>query len=413
MSSQKRKRSASLAPSSSQHLPPDATNIHSHSANTLKQLRTAGLTDNDLLPATYLPNFPHRSLLRHNQRPDNDDEEVDDEEEEEQQQDNDAAHRASRQARDTQTRDLALLTATVQRALAEGHIARAHRAFALVRRAELHGRVVDLRRHGLWSLGAEVLIRRGEDDGEKEKKRRSRWGTAGNLPALRAYLEELARLYPWNRLHPMSVSALDFYPVLFGCEVYDAWAEYRIGVERAVREWDEGGFDGVGDDDDDGGLPPLLLMPSDGEEDGEKEAESRADRRLRDEKGVLARRALASVRDVVGRMDLLMEAAPYQGSVEMLRLRAMAALFVGDLAPVATVREERNEALRVREEERMRARGLLAKMKDSGGRVDGYVERWLRNEEDDDAYGQEDDADDEMMGYAWSGLPVFSSLPVR
>lgn len=422
MPSQKRKRSVSIlssrAASTPSHLPPDAINIHSHSAGTIKQLRTAGLTDNDLLPSAYLPDFPHRSL-RQAAPLDNEDDDGDDdhaaaaaEETTDGETTTNSAgpsrplskSRHARLMRDAQDHHLAILTATIQRALAEGNIARAHRAFGLVRRAEVHGKPVDLRRNGLWSLGAEVLMRMGEQAGGGGSGTR-RWGSTANLPALRAYLEGLVRLYPYNRLHPSSISAQDFYPVLFGCEVYDAWVEYRAGLELVVREWEEGGFD-----DDELSPPPPSLDEYNGEE---RERESRADRRLRDERAILARRALAAARDVVTRMDLLMEAAPYDRSVEMLRLRGMAALFLGDLAAVATVDEERGEALRVREEERTRARGFFARMRDAGGSVDNFTERWLVNEDDDDDDDDENRVEDDEMAYTWSALPVFSSLPMR
>src|SRR5436190_2089758 len=53
-----RKRAASVI----SHLPEDSINPYSYSENTLKQLRVAGLSPEDLLPSAYIPGFPHRSL---------------------------------------------------------------------------------------------------------------------------------------------------------------------------------------------------------------------------------------------------------------------------------------------------------------------------------------------------------------
>lgn len=402
MPSHKRKRSASITSHSPQPAPPNTINPHSHTEGTIKQLRTAGLSDADLLPSSYTPAFPHRPLqpttttttttTHHLRDPaaDNDDD------------DDDAPAKARRaaQMRDAQDAHLGLLTQMMLRALSAGDVARAARAFGLLRRSSVRGRGADLRRDGLWSLGAEVLMRQGEEEAGR------RWGSAGSMARVRAYLEGLIRQYPYNRLHPTSVSDLDFYPVLFGCEVYSAWAEQRLALERLEREadaWSDDDLDVLLDPDDDEGAYDA---------DADRVPLSGRERRLRREKADLALRAGTAMRDVAKRMDALLENAPYNRSVEMLRLRGMVALYVGDLSmpPPPRTEEEEEEGRRIRGQERDRARTLFAKMIQNGGRPDAFTDKWLSKAEDDDHAGDEDDDD---MSSAWSGLPVFSSLPMR
>lgn len=460
MSSQKRKRSSSVFSSASRasssssrnHLPRDAINPLSHSESTIKQLRVAGLTENDLLPSSRVPDFPHRPLLvrpQKQQQQQLSDDDDDDDDHSRSRGAGDERDRRAQRMREAPDAHLGLLTGVVLRALEEGDVPRARRAFGLLRRSEVRGRPADLRRGGLWALGAEVLMREGEGEGEegeslrggvggvasqqqdqdqdqdsggeesgswRRRRRRRRvvrrWGSAANMPRVRAYLEGLIRTYPYNRLHPSSTSDLDFYPVLFGCELYDTWVEHRLALERLEQDaeaWSDDvdmppeGY--YGDDDHHGG-------GGDDDGDGEGVRLTGRERRLRGEKAGLGLRAMVAMRNVAGRMDALLENAPYNRSAEMLRLRGMVALYVSDLSvpPPPRTADEEEEGRRVRQIERDKARVFFAKMRDNGGRVDALVEKWLDRDAEDD-YGTDEDEED--MESAWSGLPVFSSLPMR
>lgn len=436
MSSHKRKRSASIVSrASSQLFPPDIINPHSYSESTIKQLRVAGLTDNDFLPSTYIPQFPHRPI-RPSHLPqsdllledDNDDDDSQNGKDEEGSDDErgastntnaspSKANEKSRRAkamRDAQSHHLGFLTNVILRSLEEGDIARAKRAFGLVRRSEVRGKPVDLRRNGLWSLGAEVLMRDGEDDAQQQQQQpevpRRRWGYAANMPQLRAYLEGLVRQYPYSRLHPESISDVDFYPVLFGCEFYNTWAEHRLALERLEQDAE------AWSDLDDMPVEAYADDYLENEYNNNKNnvtADAR-ERRLRQAKAELGLRAQETMLDVANRMDALMENAPYKTNLEMLRLRGMVALYVGDLsmAPPPRTDDEEEEGNRIRDEERDRAGRLFRRMRDQGGRVDAFTERWLKGGGREDSGGEEDEDEDDMDS-AWSGLPVFSSLPMR
>lgn len=432
MSSHKRKRSLSHS------LPDDTINPLSHSEGTIKQLRTAGLTADDLLPSNYIPDFPHRAIRPSHQQDLSDDGDGDGSGSDETKAERAKKARQRHQFRDAQDEHLGFLTDVILMALEEGDIPRAKWAFSLVRRSEVRGRPVDLRKNALWSLGAEIVMREGEersrrvlpgedcivegDDGAAAAADRRwaqrRWGSTANMPRLRAYLESLVRQYPYNRLHPDSISDLDFHPVLFGCEFYDAWAEHRLALERLSEEsesWSDGDLpemdmpDYMGDGDDDN------EARGGGSSYREETHLSGRERRLRQTKADLGLRALSTMRDVAARMDSLMENAPYSRSAELLRLRGMVALYIGDLSvpPAPRTADEDEEGGRVRSLEQERARAFFVRMVKSGGRADACTERWLRDggaSEDD--YGAEDDEED-FQGSQWGGLPMFSSMPMR
>lgn len=430
MSSHKRKRSLS------QPLPDDTINPLSHSEGTIKQLRTAGLTADDLLPSNYIPDFPHRAIRPSHQQDPSDGGDGDGSGSDETKAEGAKKARQRRQFRAAQDEHLGFLTDVILMALEEGDIPRAKWAFSLIRRSEVRGRPVDLRKNALWSLGAEIVMREGEErsrrvlpgedriveDGngaaaaDRRRRRQKRWGSTANMPRLRAYLESLVRQYPYNRLHPESISDLDFHPVLFGCEFYDAWAEHRLALERLAEEsesWSDGDLPEMDmpdymDDDND-------HTHGDGGSYREETHLSGRERRLRQAKADLGLRALSTMRDVAARMDSLMENAPYSRSAELLRLRGMVALYIGDLSvpPAPRTADEDEEGGRVRGLEQERARAFFVRMVKSGGRADACTERWLRDggaSEDD--YGAEDDEED-FQGSQWGGLPMFSSMPMR
>ncbi len=279
-------------------------------------------------------------------------------------------------------------------------LARAKRAFGLLMRTEVQGKMVDLRRHYLWAMGAELLMREGEDEGgnavsaplgsdgrTSSHNRRRRWGAAANVPRVRAYYEDLIQQYPYNRLWPQSVSALTFWPAMAGTEFYSIYAEARLVSGRLERgEWeeedeDEDGDDGDGDDEDDEGekgegddegenrvlwwARGLEVPGPQGQDHGRRHRfrwlrSHPVRRRLETARRV----ALGQVRDLARRMDTTMTDAPYATSPEMLRLRGMLALYMGDLA-VATPPRTRTEAAEGRQQrtaERTRARARFERL---------------------------------------------------
>ncbi|KAL8408972.1 hypothetical protein RB594_007427 [Gaeumannomyces avenae] len=470
-SSHKRKRSESAAPSSSFSVGEDrAINPLCYTPATLRQLQVAGHSDADLLPSTSVAQFPHRPLppsplpaqSRFSRPPsvaaaaaaaaDDDGWETEGEGKDEGEGENESedAATAARAARGRQQRaqhahrvadrHLGALTAVAQRALEDGDLPRAARAFGLLVRSEVWGRPVDLRKGGCWAVGAEILMRQGEvaDGGRGNSSppppptttTPRRWGRAANMPAVRDFFMALIHQYPYNRLHPRAVSALDFWPALLGCELYNAHAEHARALRRLeVAEAEEDEEEGNGDDDEgwSGGGP----MDDDGDDGyhddgggggGVRRAADRAERR-RAARDQLRHEALRQMREVARSMDDLMVGPPYSASHELLRLRGMVALYMGDLAmppprsPPPPGRGggdddddddndvELHEARTQRDTERERARRMFSKLLEGGGEVEDWIRDFVTRR------GHDGEEDDDSSIINLGGLS--SSLPIR
>ncbi|KAK0750987.1 hypothetical protein B0T18DRAFT_443594 [Schizothecium vesticola] len=150
---------------------------------------------------------------------------------------------------------------------------------------------------------------------------------------LATYYAALAREYPFSRTHPGSVSAVEFYAAMFGVEMEGVWEGME---EERVR-----------------------------------------------------RVALEKMRGLAGRMDDVMDARPFSVDHEMVRLRAMMALYVSDLAVGAGVGddgegEEGDGGVKERVEAIAKARSLFRVLKETGGEIkEGWIERLMEEEEED------------------------------
>ncbi|GAB1318791.1 RNA polymerase I-specific transcription initiation factor rrn11 [Madurella fahalii] len=341
-----------------------------------------------------------------------------------------------RKAKNYQSR-IGCLAAIIRRCLAEGDIPTAKRAFGMLARAKVRGRKVDLRYQRFWEMGAEILMREGEassvrlgsgrgdwggdeDDGADEEDENARLAReAENLGRLKGYYEYLIQQYPFSKQHPNSTnSVLDFQVALFSSEVEAVYAAHRRGLKRLERGEGEDGDEDVMDVDDDEpmdyqphdddghqGRKEELLLPDDGEDHLRGLSRQEIRRREREESLRLA--ALQRMLDIAQRMDTVMETVPFSRDHELLRLRAMVALYIGDLfvPPAPRSKMEDTESKRSRGEQRRKARGFLRRIKESGGVLKEHDECLLESlpsdEEGED--GEEDEG---------SGLPMFSSMEV-
>ncbi|KAK3292283.1 uncharacterized protein B0H64DRAFT_466997 [Chaetomium fimeti] len=349
---------------------------------------------------------------------------------------------------------LGCLAAVVRRCLAEGDVARARRAFGLLVRARVYGRRVDLRRERFWEMGAEVLVRegevggggrggrvsrvrrgvggresdQGEGDGDEDGDGEGDWGQVvegegdgdGNvedeevkverLARLKAYYEYLIQQYPYSKQHAGSAhNVLDFQVALFSAEMEAAHAANKRGLAKLQRgdSWEEEGSMDV-DEPIEYGLEGM----GEGELGGEQfETEphlrglSRRELKLREKENDVRLEALRRMTDIAQRMDTVMETIPFSRDHELLRLRAMVALYIGDLfmRPAPRSSSEDREGRRARADQRVKAKGLLSQIKSTGGLRD-HDERLLATLDSDD----EDDLEDADR----SVLPMFSSMQV-
>ncbi|KXX82129.1 RNA polymerase I-specific transcription initiation factor rrn11 [Madurella mycetomatis] len=330
------------------------------------------------------------------------------------------------------------LAAVVRRCLAEGDIPTAKRAFGLLARARVKGRKVDLRYQRFWEMGAEVLMREGEASGVGGVSKGTRAGIGAgsrdgdgeeavddededarlareteNLSRLKGYYEYLIQQYPFSKQHPNSTnSVLDFQVALFSAEMESAYTTHRRGLEGLERGGEDGDAMDVDDDE------PMDYQPPDDHDHREREEGmllpddeehlrglSRREIRRREKEDGLRLAALQRMLDIAQRVDTVMETLPFSRDHELLRLRAMIALYIGDLSVPPTPRSkvEDTEGKRLRSEQRRKARGFLRKIKEGGGVLkehDEWLLESLPSDEEGDNYEEDGGA----------GLPMFSSM---
>ncbi|KAI1312377.1 hypothetical protein F5Y03DRAFT_408433 [Xylaria venustula] len=298
----------------------------------------------------------------------------------------------------------------------------------------------------------------GDDDDEREGDgdgRRHhppppprRWGTAANVSRVKVYLETLAQHHPHDPKRPHLTSAVDFWPALFGIELYNLDAEFQEAQHRIYLESgfppspsssrsssppaehdDPDRMDLDGDDYtmdfSEGGQGPRRRRRKHGigqEEEEDEEDESAANRHnaLDALRAATQRGAL----EITTRMDGILENPPYSTHAELLRQRGHAALFMADLyLPSRLVERHRRKqsrlvageggeggengglreaerrlrmhvktpeervALARRAEEQDRARALFRRAvaaKGGDGLVEGWVLRFLEEEEEEE-----------------------------
>lgn len=325
-------------------------------------------------------------------------------------------------------RHLSVLTTILHRCLLAGDIPRATRAWAILIREQFWGQPINIKGSGYWAIGAELLIRSGEhgrrtdeDSEEYDNEQRQgeegedrRWGSAEGWEKARAYYEQLILQYPYRRQFQYNTSAIDFWPAMLGCEIYGVQWEQKEQLKKLEKE----GRDNM--DEDEMGSSEESEAPLDTEEDMELASQRRIDRRMgrieeksRWAKEEIRQRTLGAAGAIAARMDTLMSNHPYMDSRNLLRLRAMLAIYIGDLSvPAAPIKDdelEKGRSLRsggndsqqtllqrqrqadyrkgkeIRREQRAIAKRLLNKILNKGGWV-GDVNRLYLEEDDEEAH---------------------------
>ncbi|KFY37661.1 hypothetical protein V494_04673 [Pseudogymnoascus sp. VKM F-4513 (FW-928)] len=328
------------------------SNPLSLNADETRQYRAAGLELDKELPSKTYTAFPHRNLPWEAGLA------TDDEERQASRADSGAIERGSKPSH-LKVRHLGVLTAILQRCLAEGDIPRATKAWALLLRAEVGGKGVDLRSTGYWSLGAELLIRRGEqlaagsgsgEDGTEEAQPLDPqdsgtvpWGTSDGLERAKDYYARLILQHPYKRQYSTATSALDFWPAMLSCEIYGIQSKQQQSLQRLDNHQGDGNNDAASDHDD--------SLSEDSENSGddslgatqeevyfarlskrESRTEQRQQRKTWKKREEVRIHAKNAAEKVAQRMDEIMTTPPYVDSHVLHRLRGCLALYIGDLS---------------------------------------------------------------------------------
>jgi hypothetical protein len=344
---------------------PASTNPLSLTPAEIAQYRLAGLRLDEEIPS--VKTFPHRGLPRkYSLKPENSatlrkDVKGKGKAVEECEQDNDTEKEVeieeTRKGHDRgpqlRIQHLGVLTTILHRCLLEGDIERSKRAWAMLIRGQFGGKGVDLRQSGYWGIGAELLMRSldkprrkpsydsDSDDEDQEEHNRTengwRWGTKEGLEKAKEYYERLILQHPYKRHFHGSVNALDFWPAMVGCEIYGIQAEQKEALRKLEKDEEAGdggemsGSQSEGSEADneeenaaDGGFSADQTRK-------DRRSKRRAERRWL-QKEEIRQTALAAAEKIAARLDELMGTPPFSDSHNLMRLRGMLALYIGDLS---------------------------------------------------------------------------------
>lgn len=233
-------------------------------------------------------------------------------------------------------RHVAVLTSVMHRSLLEGDYVRAGRAWGMLLRAEMNGRHMDLRTHGRWGIGAEILLRRDaqlaqrrmtqEDDDHDDGDPYSREETADffsedGLDKARDYYERLILQYPYRKQNPNAVNALDFYPAMFGLWIYFVQDRHKTALSRIHHSIGNGDRERTNED----------LHTNTPPSSPASERSERGHARTED----VRRSTLQQAEEIAIRLEELLLSPPYSDDPTLWSLRGMVALWVGDLSLTA------------------------------------------------------------------------------
>lgn len=283
-------------------------------------------------------------------------------------------------------RHLDNITVILHRCMLKGDWERASRAWGLLARTEIAGLGIDVRQHGRWGIGAEILMRREKETVPQQspQARRSSVDDASSLhdeasdlpssrPAhrfadegfklAREYYERLVLQYPHTPHTQHTVNAKVFYPALFNIWVYEVQARYQHLRDQASRTRRSSSHSIASDNADEHASPANQDLAS---------------------------REIADATPIAERLDELLLSPPYDISDPLLRLRGMMGLWLSDLyrslanahrkkshasssSPVGGYRNDYADRVATAQNrqkasaERRRAKELLAKVEANGG----------------------------------------------
>ncbi|CVK97306.1 uncharacterized protein FMAN_11439 [Fusarium mangiferae] len=385
--SNKRKRSETTGVDSPSSKPQSSTNPLSHSPGVVAQFAVAGLSETDENPSQRIRDFPHRGSSS------NEAFSIEAESDEAPETEGDEAARPKSKKSKSRKRGghFDVLLQSIHYFLDRGEIPKASRAYGLILQLRPSGLLVDVRHHDLWAIGAEILMREGEDNSRQDDgshgnqlKSSERWGRAANMSKVKAYFDTLIQQHPYDYKTPKVVSALDFWIALFSCEIYNTHTEHILALDRLENEIDEesrresfGNDESIASDETDSVEARKLLK-----------------------KDELRVQTLSIMKDITKRMDTLMQDMPYSRNQHYLRLHAMASFYIADLViPISPVSQyQAEEVQKARLTEQQSARNHLERIITYGGELDKAA--WKALNPSGDVEGD-------------TSIPLYSSLPIR
>ncbi|KAG9684713.1 hypothetical protein KCU95_g12851, partial [Aureobasidium melanogenum] len=237
---------------------------------------------------------------------------------------------------------LGVLTTILHTSLLKHDFVRAGRAWGMILRTNILGRPLDVRTHGRWGIGAEILMRKSssQNNFHDESNNASTISDEG-FEAAKDYYERLILQYPFQKTNPNAISSLTFYPAMFGLCIYEIQQKCNRALERNRNS-------------------SLETDQSDSESEGTRNQEP---------EGIAAikRSELDSAASLAARMDELMLSPPFDTYPPLLQLRGSVALWLADLyVTTANSDDDGDENQERASTERSRAKRCIERMKAAG-----------------------------------------------
>ncbi|KAG5983850.1 hypothetical protein E4U55_007000 [Claviceps digitariae] len=313
---------------------------NSWSIGRQKQLSLAGITDDDEDPSQDIKYFPHRGIQHEDFQFTSSEGENDLDElkglrpkpiTSRQQR---AMHRGNH---------LDILLRSAHQLLDEGKVSKSAKLFGIILQLRVDGRPIDVRQHNLWALGAEIIMRTGEEENlrrlgfQSEPFERpedythirvpTRWGSNTNISRLRAYMEELIQKYPYDRRFPNTVSAVDFQFALFACEIFNCYAEFTADISSLGEDQEACRSEAIPREETSGNSVGM---------DDERDEITTPQRDFSQKIKHVREQACSRIKAISSKIDAMMENPPYSGNKYFIHLQATASLMIADLlAPTA------------------------------------------------------------------------------
>lgn len=211
---------------------------------------------------------------------------------------------------------LAVLVAVLHQCLLTGDYVRAGRAWGMLLRTDLNGHPMDLRAHGRWGIGAEILLYRDKQLNQRQRSAVDGMETNSHLTPdqderitdaastfsqdgfekAKDYYERLILQYPYRKTMPNAISSLDFYPAMFSLCIYAIQDQHKQMLNTPRPEHMDVGPDPTAGDD-----------PA-------------------------RRAAFQSTSEIAARLDELLVSPPYSDHSRLWHLRGTIALWMADLS---------------------------------------------------------------------------------
>lgn len=213
---------------------------------------------------------------------------------------------------------LEILSTVLHRCLLEQDYGRAGRAWGMLLRTFASGRVpIDLRNHGRWGIGAEILLRRKPGatanntaglQSEQESLNPDVFSERG-FEWARDYYERLILQYPYRKISPHALDERSFYPAMFSLWIFEVCEKSKRTREKAqeITGRSRSRSMSVG-----GPLSDISSIVA------------------VDEDSILAEE-LARAREIAARLDQLVASPPFDKQASLLQLRGDVALWMSVL----------------------------------------------------------------------------------